>query len=118
MFDSEARVVAFLGTPRCTDSDTYSAWLDAARKSPPDDAGFCGDCTPDYQKDMMKLDRCENPWIKFMQRESGVEKTTHNSVSEENPEGVELIDVLNSLSNIGIAGYIPTEYMVKRWGGE
>ena len=65
MYDPEYKVIRFVGTPMCTDTPTYEAWREEARRSPPGEAGFCMDCTPEYQQTMIAAERCEHPWVKF-----------------------------------------------------
>lgn len=98
MFDPINKIVSFFGTPMCADRQTYAEWHDYARRSPPGEAGFCTDCTPEYQARMIAEGRCENPWIEFEMHEG------------ETPPPSALTDtekLLFKLSDKGIVGYIP-----------
>jgi len=98
MFDPDHKVVSFFGTPMCTDKETYAAWREAARKSFPGEAGFCTDCTPDYQAEMIAAGRCENPWIKFDYQEGDAPPSS--TLTEEER-------LIFKLSDKGIIGYVP-----------
>ena len=51
--------------PQCFDSkEQFKSWAEAARGSSPR-AGFCTDCTEDYQAKMVKQSRCQYPQVKF-----------------------------------------------------
>ncbi len=102
MFDHDFKVVSFFGTPMCTDKQTYAEWRDAARRSPPGDAMFCTDCTPDYQKEMIKQNRCENPWIKFKWT------ITHQHDEIDQTLLTQTGRRVMELSDKGITGVIPT----------
>lgn len=102
MFDPDFKVVSFFGTPMCTDKDTYAEWRDAARRSPPGDAGFCTDCTPDYQERMISEGRCENTWIKFHMHEESEAKHLPTEVVNG------MARTILELSDKGIVGYIPS----------
>ena len=102
MYDPEYKVIRFVGTPMCTDTPTYEAWREEARRSPPGEAGFCMDCTPEYQQTMIAAERCEHPWVKF--RLQGETDTTMVKTSVDDFWSKKLF----SLSDRGIAGYIPT----------
>lgn len=98
MFDPDHKVVSFFGTPMCTDKETYAAWREAARKSFPGEAGFCTDCTPDYQAEMITAGRCENPWIEFDYQEG--DAPPPSTLTEEGK-------VIFKMSDKGIVGYVP-----------
>ena len=51
--------------PRCFNSrEEFKAWVQAARGSSPR-AGFCTDCTKEYQARMVKESRCQYPEVEF-----------------------------------------------------
>ena len=51
--------------PRCFNSlEEFKAWVKAARGSSPR-AGFCTDCTKEYQGRMIKEGRCQYPEVEF-----------------------------------------------------
>ena len=51
--------------PRCFNSkEEFKAWVQAARGSSPR-AGFCTDCTKEYQARMVKEGRCQYPEVEF-----------------------------------------------------
>lgn len=100
MFDPVYKIVSFFGTPLCTDKATYAEWHEAARRSPPGEAGFCTDCTPEYQARMIEEGKCENPWIKFELYDED-DLNPHKFLEEEN--------IIFKLSDKGIVGYIPTD---------
>lgn len=102
MYDPEWKVIRFTGTPMCTDEATYEAWREAARRSPPGDAGFCTDCTPNYQQQMIANDRCEHHWVKFKMVE---DIPTTAAILEENTLEAQIFE----MSDRGITGYIPIE---------
>lgn len=66
-------MTSFAGpTPNCTDYPTYRLWKIAAFSYRPEPkVGFCADCTPEYQAEMIKDGRCENQWIIFKKDEHG-----------------------------------------------
>lgn len=98
MFDPNHKVVSFLGTPMCTDKETYAEWREAARKSFPGEAGFCTDCMPEYQEQMIAEGRCENPWIKFDYQENDIPPSS--TLTEEER-------LIYKMSDKGIVGYVP-----------
>lgn len=100
MYDPVNKIVSFFGTPMCTDKETYAEWRDAARRSPPGEAGFCTDCTPEYQNQMIAEGRCENSWIKFNMNDE--EELPPEVLTREG-------EIIFKLSDKGIVGYIPTE---------
>jgi len=58
--------------PLCSDPKQYLAWRDAARMSRPHPkVGFCEDCTLEYQAQMIRERRCENPHVWFRVDEYG-----------------------------------------------
>lgn len=57
--------IVFDGTPLCATNAEYQLWLDAARIAPPGNAGFCEDCTPEFQSHMKDKYRCSHPEITF-----------------------------------------------------
>lgn len=97
-YDRERKVVVFSGTPSCTNKELYAEWRKAARQSAPGEAGFCTDCMPEYQEQMIAEGRCENPWIEFEYRES--DELPPSILREEDR-------LIFSLSDKGITGYIP-----------
>lgn len=102
MYDPEFKVIRFERTPMCTDAQTYDEWRDAARKSPPGEAGFCTDCTPDYQQMMIANNRCDHPWVKFKLYEEPDKKEIPADALDE------WSSILMKMSDRGIVGYIPT----------
>jgi hypothetical protein len=51
--------------PLCfADMESYDTWVELAKTSYAV-AGPCTDCTPEYQQEMIKQKRCENPDIRF-----------------------------------------------------
>ena len=100
MFDHDFKVVSFFGTPSCTTKQNYAEWRDAARRSPPGEAMFCTDCTPEYQKEMIKNNRCENPWIEFKWTDAQEEVNPDLFT----PAGRRIMEI----SDKGITGIIPT----------
>jgi hypothetical protein len=57
--------------PKCADSEIqYKEWFWFARHAPAQH-GFCTDCTPEYQAQMIREYRCENPAVFFKQVGSG-----------------------------------------------
>lgn len=65
--DLTRRVQFFGSVPGCATEQQYNLWKEAARQSmPPPKVGFCSDCTPEYQKEMIAQRRCENPDIQFI----------------------------------------------------
>lgn len=65
--------VSFVGdVPMCANSASeYRIWKEAARQSSGIPAGFCTDCTPEYQKKMIAEKRCENPQVVFVRDDDG-----------------------------------------------
>lgn len=57
--------IVFDFTPLCSTDAQYRSWLDMARLAPPGNAGFCEDCTDEYQAQMIKKHRCQHPEIIF-----------------------------------------------------
>jgi hypothetical protein len=55
------------GWPACTTEKQYELWKESAgyggRGLP--QSGFCTDCTPEYQREMVSQGRCEHPTISF-----------------------------------------------------
>lgn len=65
--DLTRRVHFFAGVPGCATEQQYKLWREAAVHAlPPPKVGFCTDCTPEYQQEMIAKKRCENPDIKFI----------------------------------------------------
>lgn len=57
-----------LPVPACTDPEKAAEWAVAAKKVVQKlRYGFCEDCTPDYQAEMISKGRCENPGVQFVQ---------------------------------------------------
>lgn len=105
MFDPVNKVVTFNGIPTCTDKETYKTWREFAQRLPPGEAGFCTDCEPSYQRNMIAAGRCENPWIEFV------------VVTDDKPPPRYLTEegkILFSLSDDGVVGKIP--WAIKRSG--
>jgi hypothetical protein len=58
--------------PKCTTAKQYKVWQIAAKQCPPAiKAGFCEDCTPKYQAEMIRKHRCENPHVRFCKDKNG-----------------------------------------------
>ena len=59
--------------PMCTDQKTYKLWISAARMTGgiSNKAGFCIDCLPEYQTQMIKRGKCSNPGILFREDKDG-----------------------------------------------
>ena len=56
--------------PPCVSAEKFEKWRDAAGYAIPK-AGFCGDCLPEYQRDMMRVGKCSHPEIRFLLDEDG-----------------------------------------------
>jgi len=58
---------------RCATPEQYEKWRKVARLIPPPvTSWFCTDCTPEYQKGMMRQRKCARSYIKFeTSREEG-----------------------------------------------
>lgn len=55
-----------MSVPRCFASRRqYELWLEAARAVPPGSSGYCADCTPEYQRQMIAARRCAYPTTSF-----------------------------------------------------
>ncbi len=57
--------------PRCATPEDYKLWRRSVwdHKVPPEKAlraGFCEDCTPEYQAKMKAQGKCENPHVRFV----------------------------------------------------
>lgn len=62
--------------PKCTDADTYERWKKLRVSNESVDskwlrAGFCEDCTPEYQAQMIACCKCENENVVFGIDEDG-----------------------------------------------
>lgn len=54
----------------CATDEQFNEWRRAAWLSrPPDVTWFCTDCTPSYQRQMIKQNKCQRPQIKFKYHE-------------------------------------------------
>jgi hypothetical protein len=63
--------------PSCATAEQFIRWKEVARTCRPySRAGFCEDCTKNYQEKMIKEGRCENPHVWFCQDEDGFEHGT------------------------------------------
>ena len=63
--------VTFAGKwPKCTTPQNYASWKDVAHRAIPK-YGFCEDCRPEYQAEMIKQRRCEHPETIFEEDEDG-----------------------------------------------
>ena len=52
--------------PECATYMEFKEWMKYARRSPPpEDTGFCTDCTPMFQALSKMRGTCSNPAIKF-----------------------------------------------------
>ena len=62
-------VYKVIAAPSCFDSDQqWKMWREAARACAKNEVGvtgFCTDCTPEYQKQMVLEKRCEHPETEF-----------------------------------------------------
>ena len=59
--------------PKCSELEQFLYWKEIARTHPPHPRiGFCEDCTPEFQAEMKKQGRCENPEIVFYRDEGHV----------------------------------------------
>lgn len=54
-------------TPRCATAAQYEAWEALSKHTTGLRAGFCSDCTLEYQDRMKREGRCEHPNVKFDQ---------------------------------------------------
>lgn len=98
MYSREKKSILFSGTPRCASKEIYTEWRKAAYKSRPGEAGFCTDCTPEYQTQMIAENRCEHPWIEFDYRED--DTPPPSKLTEQGK-------VIFALSDKGVVGYVP-----------
>ncbi len=54
------------GFPRCFSSAAqYKVWRLSAQLVKPGDSRYCTDCTPEYQSDMIRQQRCAHPGTTF-----------------------------------------------------
>ena len=74
-----ARIV-FDNTPLCSTFDQYRKWIDMARLAPPGSAGFCEECTPEYQALIVKQHKCLHPEVVFNADGDGQIPTHEQSV--------------------------------------
>ncbi len=67
MSNIPAPKTSFAGpVPKCATAQQYQEWQAGTRSCPPDSrVGFCEDCTPEYQKQMIRERRCENVAVCF-----------------------------------------------------
>jgi len=64
--------MAMIQIPKCFSSrEQYSLWVNAARLNSPGASGYCADCTPEYQREMIEQCRCECPDTTFHIDEDG-----------------------------------------------
>lgn len=64
--DPVQRTVFVGGVPFCTTKEQYALWKRATAGCQPNGGvGFCEDCTPEYQRRMIRDKACENPGIRF-----------------------------------------------------
>ena len=56
--------------PKCVSPNDYRAWEKLQPKA--GKAGFCEDCTPEFQNKMIALGLCDHPEIKFCRDENGM----------------------------------------------
>jgi hypothetical protein len=75
---SDPFITKFKGdVPRCASAKQYGTWKLAAYQYPPaSKVGFCEDCTPEYQAEMIEQARCENPHVWFCKDKDGLEYGT------------------------------------------
>lgn len=57
-----------LPVPACSTPEEAAEWAVNAKRATESklDAGFCSDCTPEYQATMITQGRCENPNVRFV----------------------------------------------------
>ena len=73
--------------PTCTTAKQYKAWRALSpRKDGAGKAGFCTDCTPQYQHDCLVGDCCDHPEVVFAYDEDGLLAGTHHVSSTSNKE--------------------------------
>lgn len=61
-----------IGFPACFGSkEQYASWVDVARAHSPGGHGYCADCTPGYQAEMLAHNRCAYPTTTFKPGEDG-----------------------------------------------
>jgi hypothetical protein len=52
--------------PACFDSfEQFELWMEAAKFDRPGKSGYCEDCTPEYQREMIEQQRCAFRGTKF-----------------------------------------------------
>lgn len=60
--------------PNCATFYQYKEWrLTAMSAMPPPKSWFCTDCTPSFQRQMIKQKKCDHPYIKFDNFVDGIE---------------------------------------------
>lgn len=68
----KSKVITFSGDiPKCTNHEDYQAWKELARIGGALPAGFCTDCTKEYQTTMIHARRCEQPLVMFRRTKEG-----------------------------------------------
>lgn len=72
--------VTFDSKPWCATYEEWQGWLSFARRGPPGPAGFCEDCTDEYQTEMKRKGKCLWPEIVFDEFGNG---TLPNAEEEE-----------------------------------
>lgn len=60
--------------PKCSTPKQFAEWKIMARLHSPGRAGFCRDCTPERQREMIAAFRCENPVVAFRLDDDGFEE--------------------------------------------
>jgi len=59
--------------PLCfSDDNQYDSWKKASIGTVGLTSGICSDCTPEYQSEMLKANRCSHPRIEFGLDEDGL----------------------------------------------
>ena len=55
------------GAPRCFQSpEDATRWQRSARYAPAGSSSFCVDCTPGFQREMVKAGLCDHPDVVFV----------------------------------------------------
>ena len=57
--------------PECTNEEEYAIWEKLNKLKPAGINGFCTDCTPEYQAQMIEEGRCNRPFVVFEPDETG-----------------------------------------------
>lgn len=59
--------------PPCFSSTEWKSWKQCASIAPPPKKhGFCYDCTPAYQEEMIFADKCKHPGVRFFASDEGI----------------------------------------------